>query len=149
MEKFSLPPDAMLTILRLNGLTEDTRLTAGHTLLLPILQPPPYMIFCRVSSKQSLDVHVQPIDESSVIGVLPPDTELQVGDRVQQPGVLWLSVSAQVEGVTISGGWVRADALDFVTDCDMNSASGVLFPLTLIPVVPTVPPPSPTATPVL
>jgi hypothetical protein len=148
LARFNLPRETLPEILLINGLTEDMRLTAGSTLLLPTRQPLADVTFCQIVSKQSLDVHLQPTDESSVIAVLPPGTELQVGNQMQQPGVLWLSVSAQVEGVSISGGWVRAEALDFITDCSMNPANTHVLPLTLIPVVPTVPPPSPTATPV-
>jgi hypothetical protein len=96
---------------------------------------------CKITAAHTLDVRIRPNMDTLVIGTLPVGAEFELIDRSQQTDGVWYAISAQVEGVTVSGAWVSPGSITVPTDCQQSVPGSVI---TLLPAdAPTaVPPPT-------
>ena len=112
--RFNLPASAALEVLRLNNLPEDTLPAPGTALLLPVAN-------CPTQVQRPLNVWLGASTNTPVIALLPAGATIQVVEQSQQPDGNWLMITAQVQGVNLSGGWVRADLLGISVACLQNA----------------------------
>jgi LysM repeat protein len=143
LARFGLDASALPDVLRANNLTEDSVIAPGITLYVPTSQRL-ITLACKITASQALDVRIRPNVDTLVIGTLPIGAEFELIDRSQQTDGVWYAISAQVEGVTVRGAWVRPGAITVPTDCQQAVPGSVI---TLLPA--DVPSPVPQQTPTI
>jgi LysM repeat protein len=141
LARFGLNASALPDVLRANNLREDSVIAPGITLYVPTSQQL-ITLACKITAARTVDLRVRPELGSPLIGTLPVGAVFELIDRSQQTDGVWYAVAAQVEGVTVSGAWVRPGAITVPSDCQQSVPGTVI---TLLPAdAPTVVPP-PTA----
>jgi tetratricopeptide (TPR) repeat protein len=76
----------------------------------PTPSPTP-RILCRAIATQQTNIRSQPNLNAAPIGILQPSTVVDILGQERVGGGLWFRIEAQVEGLTISGGYVFANSV--------------------------------------
>lgn len=117
LRKFGFDASVMQDLSIVNQLPENAVLTPGQTLLLPYNMPD-LVTTCTVKADQGLMVWVEPTSgRNTVVTILPIGTGVEITGESEASDEMWLSISAQLRNVSISGGWVRLAEMNLVTDC--------------------------------
>src|SRR5688572_3348554 len=122
LARYNLNSSVLDDLRRINQLPADAGIVPGQALMIP-LNMPELITTCTIAPDEFLDVHIEADENSPILVTLPAGTELEVHEQIEQPDSAWVRITAQVRGMTVSGGWLRLDVMDFVTDCTTDVAA--------------------------
>lgn len=120
LQKFGFDASALHDFSSVNQLPENAVLTPGQALLIP-LNMPDLVTTCTVVAEQGLMVWLEPTSgRTTAVTTLPAGARFEVTGETEMPNEAWLSISAQIGSVKISGAWVRLAEMNLVTDCQTD-----------------------------
>lgn len=120
LQKFGFDASALHDFSSVNQLPENAVLTPGQALLIP-LNMPDLVATCTVVAEQGLMVWLEPTSgRTTAVTTLPAGARFEVTGETEMPNEAWLSISAQIGSVKISGAWVRLAEMNLVTDCQTD-----------------------------